>query len=350
MVLLTPGPCMTSDSVRQAAAMPDMNHRDPAFIEIIRDTRRRLLSVYPETLEGWDCYMLGGSGTAAVEAMITSCVKGGPVLLLDTGYYSGRVRAKLDAHEIPYTVLTVPWAEPISLEQLASALPGHEALITTHHETTLGRLHPLDEIASMARQHGVRVLVDAMSSFGADPISFDELDAVASSANKCLHGLPGLSFVLVQQKLSRQMREFKPRTVYLSLPFYSGESPPLTPPVPILNALNRALIEMGEGGARERGGIYKRRADLIRAGLRQRGFRFAIPVEEMSCTLTTASVPHGWTADHWLAANYEHGFALYGVKGEFRNEWFQVANMGEVRDEHLAAWFGVVDELLKRGS
>src|SRR4051812_25904128 len=109
MILLTPGPCMTSNTVRQAAAMPDMNHRDPAFIEMLRNTKQRLLGVYPQIMSGefgwpgrgsdeplrsnaWRPHLIGGSGTAAVEAMITSCVETGPVLLIDSGYYSGRMR------------------------------------------------------------------------------------------------------------------------------------------------------------------------------------------------------------------------------------------------------------------
>src|SRR5207253_9005989 len=101
------GPCMTTETVRQAAAMPDMNHRDPAFIEIMRDTKQRLLRVYPQSdNKEWRSYLVGGSGTAAVEAMITSCVREGPVLLIDSGYYSSRVQAKLEAHDIPYTTLS----------------------------------------------------------------------------------------------------------------------------------------------------------------------------------------------------------------------------------------------------
>jgi 2-aminoethylphosphonate-pyruvate transaminase len=336
---------MTSESVRQAAAMPDLNHRDPEFIEILRDTKRRLLNVYPETAEDWRCFLIGGSGTAAVEAMITSCVSEGPVLVIDSGYYSGRMRAKLEAHEIPYTALITPWLEPISLEHLEQVVAGHEAVLTTHHETTAGRLHPIDKIGEICRAAGAKLLVDAMSSFGGDPISYENVDAVASSANKCLHGLPGASFVLVRDWLADEMKAFPSRTVYLSLPMYAGDSPPLTAPVPILTALNQALREMGARGAAARHKVYSARAERVRDGLRNRGFRFAIPEESMSSTLTTASIPNGYDAESWLAANRKSGFVLYGTKSELRPEWFQVANMGEITLEHLDLWLAAVDDL-----
>ncbi len=357
MILLAPGPCMTSETVRQAAAMPDMSHRDPAFLDILRETKERLLCVYPQ-LPGkgqvWKPYLIGGSGTAAVEAMIASCVRKGPVLLIDSGYYSGRVRAKLEAHEIPYEVLaTETWQDRIDLGQLYNRIEAHpvrgpafEAVITTHHETTAGRLHDLAEIGSICSESDTKLLVDAMSSFGADEIDFTHVDAAASSSNKCLHGLPGLSFVLVRDWLAEEMKSYSPRTVYLSLPFYEGDAPPLTPPVPILNALRQALIEMGPGGATSREAVYRRRAAILRQGLISRGFSFAIPEESMSCTLTTASIPSRWTADRWFSANLGAGFMIYPTKGSLSERWFQVANMGELTDDHLHGWLEAVDTIL----
>jgi 2-aminoethylphosphonate-pyruvate transaminase len=367
MILLTPGPCMTSATVRAAAAMPDMNHRDPAFIEILRDVKRRLLAVYSQMEEGafgwpnrssgeplkrggtWRPYLIGGSGTAAVEAMITSCVRTGPVLLVDSGYYSGRMRSKLEAHGIPFDIFsTQDWWEPINVPRLGDQIESrqYEAVLTTHNETTTGRLHPIGQIGELCNEHNIKLLVDAMSSFGADEIDLTHVDAVASSANKCLHGLPGLSFVLVRDWLSEEMGSYPPRTVYLSLPFYEGDSPPLTPPVPLLNALRQALIELGGKGANGRRGVYQEHASLIRRGLEERGFSFAIPIGEMSCTVTTASIPPTWNADEWFEANLHAGFMVYGTKGDLRDRWFQVANMGEITSEHISLWLAAVDDIL----
>lgn len=343
---------MTSSSVRQAAAMPDMNHRDPAFVDIFRDTKRRLLGIYPGMTEGWRPYLIGGSGTAAVEAMITSCVREGPVLLIDSGYYSARMRSKLVAHEIPFEVLpTEGWLAPIDLAELDRTLGRgrFEAVVTTHHETTAGRLHRIAEIGAICSIQGARLFVDAMSSFGADELDAANVGAIAGSANKCLHGLPGLSFVLVREPLAAAMPSHPRRTVYLDLPLYEGDSPPLTPPVPILTALRQALMEMPSGGAAGRRAVYLQRAELLRAGLADRGFRFAIEEAGRSCTLTTVSVPAGWRAEGWLQANREMGFMLYPTKGELHAEWFQVANMGELTDDHLRLWLSAVDDLLERG-
>ncbi len=131
-VLLTPGPCMTSESVRLAAALPDLNHRDPEYLDLIRDTKHRLMRVYDGTVDCWQAFLLGGSGTLAVEAMITSCVDRGPVLVLENGYYSSRIRDLLEIHKIPYKALSHGWRDPWDWASIEAELQsGYEAVVRT---------------------------------------------------------------------------------------------------------------------------------------------------------------------------------------------------------------------------
>jgi 2-aminoethylphosphonate-pyruvate transaminase len=348
MVLLTPGPCMTSDSVRMAAAFPDLNHRDPAFLEMVSEVKNGLLTVYPGA-ESFVPYLIGGSGTAAVEAMIISYLEPSwTVLVLENGYYSGRVADILKVHRIPHKELAFGWLDAWDLETIERALRTgqFQAVIGTHHETTSGRLNPVSALADLCTKLGVHCLVDAMSSFGADDIDFRGIGAVCSSSNKCLHGVPGVSFVLAHPSEAERMRTVPRRSYYLSLPMYEGDRPPLTPPVPALAALRQALRELEGGTASGRRATYEARANLIRDGLAGRGFGFAIPRHEFSCSLTVASLPSGWTWDAWFAANLEAGYMLYECKGDLRDRFFQVANMGELSGEQLEGWLLAVDRIL----
>ena len=172
---------MTSEGVRQAAALPDLNHRDPEYLSLVQEVKRRLLGLYTSTTEDWHSYLLGGSGTLAVEAMVTSCIRTGPVLILENGYYSSRIREVLEIHGIPYKALAFGWLEPINLDAVRLELQnGYEAVLAAHNETTTGRLNDINAIGVLAKAHGARCLVDAMSSFGADAIDFEDLDAVCS--------------------------------------------------------------------------------------------------------------------------------------------------------------------------
>jgi 2-aminoethylphosphonate-pyruvate transaminase len=347
MILLTPGPCMTSESVRQAAAMPDMNHREPAYRDMVQEVKERLLSVYPETRTGWQAFLIGGSGTAAVEAMVSSCIREGPALVLENGFYSERLNRLIEPHGVPAIHLRFPWTEAINSGEVARAAEETtlEEVLMTHNETTTGRLNDLSAIGAICHAHGLRLLVDAMSSFGADPIDFARIDALASSANKCLHGIPGVSFVLVRDGLAEEMKAFPRHTFYLSLPMYAGDDPPLTPPVPALAALRQALREMPPGGAAERGERYLRQMTWVRKELDGLGLVSLVPIQESSCALTSVSLPNGWRYDGWSAAHRDRGFAIYGCKGPFRETHFQVSVMGEVTDRNIEQWLSVCREV-----
>jgi 2-aminoethylphosphonate-pyruvate transaminase len=345
---------MTSDAVRFAAAQPDLNHRDPAFTEMLREVKESVVRVYPAANDvedpGFQPYLIGGSGTAAVEAMVTSCVASGPVLIIENGYYSGRLKEKFEIHHIPHETLSFDWLEAWDMARIEEKMSDgrFEAVICAHHETTTGRLNPVEELAELCWTYNCRLLVDAMSSYGADDLDLFGIDALASSANKCLHGLPGISFVLVKNDLAKAMARWPRRTYYLSLPMYGGDSPPLTPPVPILSAFRQALREIGRGGQAQRRLTYSAHSKRLRRALEELGFSFAVPEEEASCTLVCASLPPGWNSVDWLAANRQRGYAVYGCKGPVQERFFQASVMGEVTDEHLEGWLAVVKDLLSR--
>ncbi|MCZ6765098.1 MAG: aminotransferase class V-fold PLP-dependent enzyme, partial [Alphaproteobacteria bacterium] len=201
-LLLTPGPLTTAARTRQAMDR-DWGSRDADFIRLTADIRARLVSI----LEGGDVFTavpMQGSGTFAVEAMLGTLV--GPdqkVLILENGAYGRRAaeicRRQGRAHA------TIAWDEdtPVDPDQVARALDTDSNI--THVfavlvETTSGLLNPIDDIAGVVAAAGRRLMIDAMSAFGALPLSAADtvFDAVAASANKCLEGVPGIGFVIVR--------------------------------------------------------------------------------------------------------------------------------------------------------
>jgi len=100
LVLLNPGPVNLSDRVRQALQKPDLCHREAEFVTLQASIQSRLLRVYGLDNTDWAAVLLTGSGTAAVEAMVTSCVpRGGRLLVMDNGVYGQRIKTMADRGE-----------------------------------------------------------------------------------------------------------------------------------------------------------------------------------------------------------------------------------------------------------
>lgn len=333
MVLLTPGPCMTSEAVRAAAAREDLNHREPEFLEIVHEVKGAL----GRLSGGMVPSLVGGSGTAGMEAMATSLVESGPVLVLADGYYSGRMAEIFDVHGIPAEVLEFDWVAGWDLARVEEALAARpfEWVAACHHETTTGRLNPVGALGEISRRHGARLMVDAMSSLGADPLPFDSCEAVVASANKCLHGLPGVAFVLTREPVRPLDRG--PRTYYLDLTRYAGDIPPLTAPVPMLSAFRQALREFeSRGGQPGRQSEYEAKAATYRAAFREKGYPLLLDESLCSTTLVSAALPAPWAK--WFQWHLDRGYVVYGCKGPLAETHFQVSTMGELSVGQVEEW------------
>jgi 2-aminoethylphosphonate-pyruvate transaminase len=324
-----------------------MNHRDPEFLAIFTEARQSLLEIY-EGMADWQACLIGGGGTAAVEAMIGCCTGDRKCLVLVNGYYSQRKADMLATLGKQADTYSLNWLDGFTLVEVERMVGTGEfdTVLVVHNETTTGRLNDINGIGAIAKKHGALFLVDAMSSFGAERIDSRVVDAIASSANKCLHGVPGVSFVLVSPDAIRRIESNLAPTYYLNLKYMLGREPNSTPPVPAIIALNEALQEFP--GWRGRHEEYRGRASFVRSELGRRGFRPVIPLEQSSVALTTYFAPEPFSTEGWIAANRSQGFLLYGCKGDLKDSAFQVANMGELTMNQLQSWIELVDRLLGR--
>jgi 2-aminoethylphosphonate-pyruvate transaminase len=296
--LLTPGPLTTSRGVKEAM-LRDLGSRDHDFIELNASVRGRLLAVAGDTA-GRVCVPVQGSGTFAVEAMLGTFVPAaGRLLVLANGAYGQRMAQIARRQGRDVLVLASREDEPNDVEALDRALAadpavGHVAVV--HCETTSGILNPLEEVARITARHGRRLLIDAMSSFGALSPGRIRFDALAASANKCLEGVPGLAFVIAREEALAAGEGNAPS---LALDLFdqwrtmerTGQWR-FTPPTHVLAALGQALAEhAAEGGVDGRRARYEENCRILVAGMRELGFEPLLPERLQAPIIVTFGMP-----------------------------------------------------------
>ncbi|MGH8503206.1 MAG: 2-aminoethylphosphonate aminotransferase [Gammaproteobacteria bacterium] len=343
MILLNPGPVTLSRSVREALNKPDLCHREPEFGELQASIRRGLLSVYGLPNDDWAAVLLAGSGTAAVEAMLTSLApRDRKLLVIENGVYGERMAAIASAHGIDHCALAHPWGSRVEIDKINEMLDGqpeisHVAVV--HHETTTGRLNDLAALGELCRARGVRLLVDAVSSFGAEALDFERwgIAACAATANKCLHGAPGVSFVVLRRD---QLSTAAARTLYLDLANYCREQDqggtPFTQPVHVFYALDQALAEFeAQGGRPARHQRYRALAQKIRHGLSDLGIEPLLAEDEASVVLSAYRLPAGLSYETLHDALKARGFIIYAGQDGLAKTIFRVAVMGAITDTDI---------------
>ena len=264
MILLNPGPVNVSDRVRQALQQrPDICHRESECAELFAGIRQKLLDAFvPQAQSDYTAVLLTGSGTAAVEASLLSSVpQGKRILVINNGIYGQRLSYMAGTQRLGVPEIKCEWGTRPDPEKVKLALHQHPEVHTVamvHHETTVGLINPVKEIAEVVDGQNRVFVLDSVSGLGGESVDIagSYIYMVASAAQKCIQGFPGVSFVLVRKGFMERVLKYPKRSWYLNLANYYEEqekgSIPFTPAVQVYYAFYEALLELLEEGVTNR--------------------------------------------------------------------------------------------------
>ncbi|NMX38980.1 2-aminoethylphosphonate--pyruvate transaminase [Pseudomonas veronii] len=355
-ILLTPGPLTTSARTRQAMLV-DWGSWDERFNQLTASVCSQLLAILNGAATH-HCVPLQGSGTFAVEAAIGTLVpRNGKVLVLINGAYGKRLAKICEVLGRDFSTFETAEDEPCSaadVDRLLQADPAitHVALI--HCETSTGLLNPLPQIAQAVKEHGKRLIVDAMSSFGALPIDAREVpfDALIAASGKCLEGVPGMGFVFAE-KHALGAAQGNCHSLALDL-FEQHEYMTrtgqwrFTPPTHVVAALHEALLQYHEdGGLPARQRRYANNCQVLLDGMAELGLRSFLPAAIQAPIIVTFHAP---TDPHYqFKAFYERvkakGFILYPGKLT-EVDTFRVGCIGHVDAAEMRAAVAAIAQAL----
>lgn len=356
-LLLTPGPLTTQEETR-LAMLRDWGSRDEGFIAITAEMRRRLLAV-ANAGQAHVAVPLQGSGTFIVEATIGTLV--GPkdkLLVLVNGAYGERIAAI--ARRMGRTVDVLSWDEtqpvdPVRVREALSADPAISHVAIVHCETTTGLLNPLAEIAALVGWAGRKLLVDAMSSFGALPLDLSAMPvaAVMASSNKCLEGVPGLGFALIDKEALIAAKGNSP-SISFDLHeqwrgFESNGQWRFTPPVQVAVALVRALqLLEAEGGPTVRLARYGENCRILIEGMAKLGFPLLLDPALQAPIIATFRHPEGRNFDfeRFYQSLAARGFVIYPGKLT-RIDSFRIGCIGAVQPADMHRLLAAVEDIME---
>ena len=356
-ILLTPGPLTTSLETR-TAMLRDWGSWDVAFNAVTANVRGRVLDIVNGHATHV-CVPMQGSGTFSVEAAVNTTVpRDGHLLVLINGAYGKRL-AKLaqmmgrrvsvfeTADDVPTT------AEDVDRLLAKDASITHVGLI--HCETSTGILNPLPAIAATVARHGRRLIVDAMSSFGALPIdvSTTPIDALIAASGKCIEGPPGMGFVVVRRST---LEGCEGRSSSLALDLYDQwvymektTQWRYTPPTHVVVAFNAALEQfVAEGGQPARLARYAANGAALLDGMKALGLRSFLDASIQAPIIYTFHAPAdpAYEFKRFYAEVRDRGFVLYPGKLT-QLETFRVGCIGAIGPSEMRQAVLAIGDALK---
>jgi 2-aminoethylphosphonate-pyruvate transaminase len=353
--LLTPGPLTTSARTRGAMER-DWGSREPDFIALTGHVRQSLAALAgAETTHS--CVLLQGSGTFAVEAAIQTLVpRGGKLLVLVNGAY-GRRMVEM-ARRLGRDTVVLEWDEtaPVDPSTVDDALDRDSAIThvaIVHCETTSGILNPLEAIADVVAHRGRKLLVDAMSSFGAMAVDARRIPFIAmmASGNKCLESVPGIAFVIAE-KAALEASAGNASSISLDLHaqwqgFEKTGQWRFTPPTHVLAALGAALEqhEFG-GGVDARGARYIHNCQALIAGMNRLGFAPVLEPKIQAPIIVTFHRPPRLKFETLHDGLRRRGFVIYpGKLTEL--DTFRIGCIGAIDQAVIDGVIAAVADVLK---
>ncbi len=355
--LLTPGPLTTSLSVKQAM-LKDWGSRDPAFIELNADIRKRLVAIAGGG-DDFVCVPVQGSGTFAIEATLGTVVpRQGKLLVLVNGAYGERMIKIMRRLGREAIALTVAEDETHDLSEVQSTLAGDSAIThvaAVHCETTSGILNPLEETASLVHAEGRALIVDAMSGFGALPLDAAALpcDAVVASSNKCLEGAPGMGYAIIRKAVLKQCEG---NSHSLALDLYDQHQSMagngqwrFTPPTHVMAAFHQALIEHeAEGSVAGRHTRYKKNCETLVSGMEKLGFKPLLPAATQAPVIVTFHRPRDarFVFNEFYDRLAARGYVIYPGKLT-KAPSFRIGCIGQVMPEDMRDAVAAIGEVLE---
>jgi 2-aminoethylphosphonate-pyruvate transaminase len=354
--LFTPGPLTTSATVKEAM-LRDLGSRDGEFIGVVKKIRERLLKLAGVSQsQGWETVLMQGSGTFAIESVISSITPPkGKWLVIINGAYGERILKIIERHGFAAKAVRCAENELPDVAAIEATLAAgnftHVALV--HCETTSGIMNPVAEIGAMTRAAGCVYFVDSMSAFGGVEFDFAacETDFLVSSANKCVQGVPGFGFALCRRAALETTEGFS-RTLSLDLlaqwrGLEGNGQFRFTPPTHPLLAFARALDELeGEGGIPARAARYRKNHETCLTGMRAMGFTEYVPEDLQGHIITSFLYP---TDDFDFNEFYDRlnakGLVIYPGKVT-QADCFRIGHIGHLFPEDTKVLLAAIEEVI----
>jgi aspartate aminotransferase-like enzyme len=340
IVCLLPGPVALAPGVTDAFHEPLVYHRAVEFVPLFERVRGRLVEMTGGTKQ---VALFVGSGTLANDAVAATLAADpyrGHGLVLVTGEFGGRLLKQARRWGLDPNVLSWDWGKTWDLQAVEAAfkkMPRGGWVWAVHHETSTGVLNDLPALVALAKQYGIRVCVDTVSSLATVPVDLNGVYLASGASGKALGSYAGIAFVFADPAdLGHLDTDAIPSYLDVASTLKTV-GPRFTVPSPLIRALEVALVPLSTPAAREkRFAEIRSLGNRIRNAVREAGLVPLAAAEIASPALVTFAPPQGVSSSEFVELCRDWGYQIAGQSGYLAERGLvQIAVMGHVSEEQI---------------
>ncbi|MEE0025273.1 pyridoxal-phosphate-dependent aminotransferase family protein [Methanobrevibacter sp.] len=355
MLNFTVGPVMSSDEVLKIGGEQTPYFRNDEFSQVMLENEK-LMKEFVYADDKSRVVFITGSGTAAMEATVMNVFnEDDRVLVVNGGGFGQRFVDLCRLHDISYDEIKLDFGCDITKEILDSySDKGYTGFLVNICETSSGVYYNLDLISEFCKNNNIFLVVDAISSFLANPLNMveQEIDVVITGSQKALACPPGISVIVLSEDALKRVENNKCKCMYFDMQdaLKNGErgQTPFTPAVGILLQINARLKEI-----KNQGGVESeiKRISALASDFRNRisVLPFEIKTQSLSNSVTAVFCSSGSAKEIVDTLKFEYDIWINPNGGELADRMFRVGHIGDLTIEDNDKLIEAFHDLKDRG-
>ena len=355
MLNFTVGPVMSSDEGLKIGGEQTPYFRNDEFSQIMFENEKLMKKfVYAEDKSR--VVFITGSGTAAMEATVMNVFnEDDRVLVVNGGGFGQRFVDLCLLHDISYDEIKLDFGCDITKEILDSySDKRYTGFLVNICETSSGVYYNLDLISEFCKKNNIFLVVDAISSFLANPLNMSKqkIDVVITGSQKALACPPGISIIVLSGDALNRVENNKCKCMYFDLQdaLKNGErgQTPFTPAVSILLQINARLKRI-----KNQGGVESeiKRISALASDFRNRisDLPFEIKTQSLSNSVTAVFCSSGSAKEIVDTLKFDYDIWINPNGGEVGEKMFRVGHIGDLTIEDNDKLIEAFHDLKDRG-
>jgi aspartate aminotransferase-like enzyme len=358
-IILAPGPTPIPPEVLLAQGSPLVYHRGPGFGKLMTEVTDHLRTLY--RTDAAEILLMTSSGTGGLESAVQNLFSPGDEVFVPlAGFFSQRWQRLAQAYGLTVHTTEDEWGTKLDPATVADALAEHpntKAVLLTQSETSTGVIQPIEQLARVANDAGVLVVVDVVSSLGAVPVEFDGwgLDVAVGGSQKALSASPGIAFVAVSDRaktvsetaqLPRFYFDWREYRTFAALPHPEN---PWTPAISVMQGLHAALELYFQDGVDAAFARHETLSQAVKDGVRAMGLDLFGEGLEDNWTVTAIRAPEGIDADT-ISDRMRSDFACVIAPGQgpLKGKVFRIGHFGYFNELDIIRGLAALEMTLER--
>lgn len=348
------GPVQMDEQILQLGAEQIPYFRTDEFSELMKQNENWLKQCTGAE-EDSRVLFLTGSGTAAMEAAVQNVFnRQDKLLVVNGGSFGKRFAAICSVHHFQYTEIILRTGYDLTEEDLyAFNGLGYTGVLINVLETSSGVHYNLDLVSRFCKDNHCLLIVDAISSFLADPLYMEQqnIDVLLAGSQKALALPPGISILVLNKHALSRVNQNQIESLYFDLKQYlkDGErgQTPFTPAVSILIQLHKRLEQLIKRGIEAEQQRMKDLAIHFREGIKD--LPFTIPSNSLSNAVTPLHPLNVSAYTVFTTLKNEYGIFVCPNGGELADSLFRVGHMGSLTKEDNQRLLDALYDMKERG-